>query len=282
MIMVVVCAALAGWLLVRPAPERTLRRLGPRGQPAALAPGDGGQDDHGRLAGSPGGRVGLYGWVAGGLLVVLVAGLVDQTRGLALALALLAVTWTGGRLLRQWWAGRAADRQADAIGHACQVLAGQVRIGQVPATALTVAAEDCPVLAEAAAVQRLGGDVPASWRRTATRPGCGGLLQLARAWEVSRRTGAELAPALERVATNLEQERRIDVLVAGELAAPRATAKLLGVLPAMGVVIGLALGGDPVDFLTSHPVGQACLVAGVLLACAGVLWVDRLARTEET
>ena len=87
-----------------------------------------------------------------------------------------------------------------------------------------------------------------------------------------------MAAALERVTANLADDHALAATVAAELAGPRATGKIMAVLPACGLALGYALGGDPVGFLLSGTLGWACLVGGVALAATGVLWVERLAR----
>ena len=49
-------------------------------------------------------------------------------------------------------------------------------------------------------------------------------------------------------------------------------------LPLCGIALGYALGGDPIEFLLQGPLGWGCLVCGVALAAAGVLWVEALAQ----
>jgi tight adherence protein B len=148
----------------------------------------------------------------------------------------------------------------------------------VPAQALASAADDCPVLHEAQRTLALGGEVTTVWRRQAEKEGLGGLRDLARAWQVGTRAGASLTGTLDQVAAGLSADVALQALVGGELAAPRATGKVMAVLPALGVGMGYLLGGDPLRWLTGGLPGWICLVGGVALACAGVLWIESLAR----
>jgi tight adherence protein B len=116
------------------------------------------------------------------------------------------------------------------------------------------------------------------WRRQAVAEGCSGLRELARAWQVSVGSGASLTGTLEGVAVGLAADQSLRAVVGSELAAPRATGKLMAALPALGLGMGYLIGGDPLDWLAGSPTGWACLVAGVGLACAGVLWIENLAR----
>jgi tight adherence protein B len=66
------------------------------------------------------------------------------------------------------------------------------------------------------------------------------------------------------------------------LSAPRATSRLLAVLPLAGLALGYGFGGDPVGFLAGSAPGQLSLVVGVALGCAGVLWTERIADLRES
>lgn len=200
-------------------------------------------------------------------------------RPTVVAATVLIMVDTVSRLMHLHLASRQALEARAQVAHACAVLAGQVRVGRVPSEALRVAAEDCAVLAEADRVHRMGGDVAALWRDRSARAGHRGLLDLARAWQLSQQTGAPLASVLDEVAEALTVEQGVRAVVASELAAPRATGKVMAVLPFCGLALGFLIGGDPVDFLLSGPYGWACLLGGVTLAGVGVLWIDRLARS---
>lgn len=224
---------------------------------------------------------GRRGWWLGLLTSLVLLAVVHQVWGpepTAVGGAALIVVGTGARLTLQQLAERAASTARREVAHACSVLASQVRVGRVPAEALQSAAQDCPVLAVAGRAQDLGGDVTSVWRSWSTLPGHTGLADLARAWQVSTDTGAPLAHSLEQVSDALTADLALRTVVAGELSAPRATGKIMAVLPFCGLGMGYLLGGDPVAFLLDGPWGWACLVGGVALASAGVLWIDRLAH----
>ena len=127
----------------------------------------------------------------------------------------------------------------------------------------------------------LGGDVAETLIVQAAQPGCAGLADLGRAWRLAVETGAPMAATLDHVAGSLRRDEALQRTVAAELAGPRATGKVMAVLPLGGIAMGYLLGGRPIQFLIDGPLGWACLSGGVALACAGVLWVDRLARVAE-
>lgn len=216
-----------------------------------------------------------------GLAGLVLAHAMAGAPAVAVTAAVLIVLGAGARLLDRGRTQRAASRARVDVAHACGVLASQIRVGRVPAEVLAGAAGDCPVLADSSRAQDLGGDPTTVWRASATSPGHAGLGDLARAWQVSTQTGAPLAHSLERVSEALTADVALRAVVSGELSATRATGKIMAVLPFCGLGMGYLLGGDPLHFLLSNSYGWGCLVAGVALAAAGVLWIDRLSQLAE-
>ncbi|MHA6525926.1 type II secretion system F family protein [Tessaracoccus sp. G1721] len=170
-------------------------------------------------------------------------------------------------------------RAADECAQAARVLSSLMRSGSIPHVALSEAAVDFPVLAQAAAAARLGGDVGQELARAAEGPGRLGMRCVAAAWQLSERTGAPVADVLARVSDNLRRQRQLDAVVATELAAARTSGHIMAMLPFLAVGLGLAAGVNTVGYLLREPVGQVLVLTSVTLTSAGVLWVDRLART---
>jgi tight adherence protein B len=163
------------------------------------------------------------------------------------------------------------------VAQACRLLDALLAQGLVPTQALIRAARDCPILGPAAATAELGGDTAAVLRVLGHRPGAGGLAEVARAWDLTERTGAPLHRVLARAKTNLLSQADLAATIAQELAAPRATGHLLSVMPFLGLGLAAVVGGSPFAFLTGTVPGRLCLLAGVGLACAGAVWSDVLA-----
>ena len=204
---------------------------------------------------------GWLGWASAGLAGGVAVGLVVATAwGL----------WRGHRHQQT------ADRFAAEVVDACRLLAGLLRVGHVPVLAVRLASADAPVLSEVVSAQQVGGSIPAALRRLGHGPGRRGLVDLAAAWEVAERTGASLTSTLDALTERLSAEQKVARTVAAELSAPRASGRVLAVLPLAGIGLGYVIGGDPVHFLLTTLVGQGCLVAGVGLACAGVWWIERI------
>lgn len=203
------------------------------------------------------GGLALGGW-DGGLRALLLSGA-----------AVVAVRAVEGRTRR-----RAAVSRDEQWQEACEILATELRAGRSAEQAVTTAALACPDLQRAVRALHLGGDVVASLRLVADAPAATGL---ASAWATASASGAGLAGVVERVTDELVAQLELRREVDSQLAAPRATARLLALLPLGGMALGVFLGVDPLGMLLGTTVGLCCLVIGSALALAGVVWVDRLA-----
>jgi tight adherence protein B len=135
-----------------------------------------------------------------------------------------------------------------------------------------------PVLAALARHVSLGGDVVDALNEAAAAPRAGALRKVAACLKVTAQSGAGLGSALRRVSDGIRDELALAREVAGQLAAPRATAKLLAGLPVMVWLMGYGLGADPLTVLFTTPYGGACLVVGVGLEAVGLVWVEHQAR----
>lgn len=216
-----------------------------------------------------------------------VAGLVLAVLGASVLPAVLGAA--GVPLLRRVrLAGRARrdrERRSDAVVALCGALAGEVRAGRQPGEALLRAARDCGGLADAQATvlaaARFGGDVPGALATAARQPGAEGLRGLAACWRVAVDQGAGLAAGLDRLAAALRAERDQRSDLRAQLAGARATAVMLAGLPALGLLIGTALGADPLHVLLHTGAGLGCLAAGGVLEGLGLWWVQRIVRGAE-
>jgi tight adherence protein B len=181
-----------------------------------------------------------------------------------------------------------ADRERARAVEACAALAGELRAGRPPPTALVAASalavgRTGEALRAAAAAAEVGGDVPEVLTRPAASSAAPELLRgLAACWALCASSGAGLAAAVERLeaAERDALDRRREVRT--ELAGPRATARMLAGLPVLGLLLAAGLGASPA-WLVTTPLGAACLVAGLALDAAGVVWTRRLVdRAERT
>jgi tight adherence protein B len=202
------------------------------------------------------------------------------------SLVIVAATAVGAALftLRQVRISRARSAsvrtRAQTIA-ALDLLAAELRAGLLPRHAIEALADDAPSLGPAAAAAAHGGDVVAALRAASAEPGASALADLAGAWQVAERAGAPLAHVLDRVATAVRDDAEVDRDVQAEAAPARATGRLMAVLPVLGLSLGAGMGADPVHVLTGTVMGASCLAGGVLLACAGIVWVDRIVASVE-
>lgn len=227
------------------------------------------------------GRLGAEWWALGvGLVIALLGASVIPVVAAAAGVPVLRRV----RLARR--ARSARERRADAVIALCGALAGEVRAGRQPGDALLRAARDSGGLGDAqatvVAAARFGGDVPGALAAAARQPGAEGLLGLATCWRVAVDQGAGLAAGLDRLDGALRAERDQRADLRAQLAGARATAVLLAALPALGLLLGSAMGADPLRVLLHSGAGFACLTAGAVFEAAGTWWAVRIVRGAES
>lgn len=198
------------------------------------------------------------------------------------SLAPIAHAWIS-RARRRFHTRRHRARLRAATREALAEVVADVRAGQPPARALERALcdrEPAPAPRTLAAA-RWGGDVVAALHDDSRASAQSILAAAAACWSVAAVQGAGLADALDRLVAQDRRAEEVRRQLDAHLAAPRATARMLALLPALGLGLGLAVGGDPIGWLLGTPLGWACLVLGLLLIAAGLAWASRIvARTE--
>ncbi len=152
-----------------------------------------------------------------------------------------------------------------------EAVATQVRAGADPAVAWAVA---CDIVAGFDAAP--GGPLASAAVTETTTARA-----VSSAWRLADRTGAPLADTLDALCLGLRQRAEIAAAIDAELAAPRATARLLAVLPLAGIAIGELIGAGPLEVMASSALGRSCAGAGVVLLVAGQLWMRRCVRQVE-
>ncbi|MER5325712.1 type II secretion system F family protein [Streptosporangium roseum] len=163
----------------------------------------------------------------------------------------------------------------------CQGLAAELAAGRTAGEALaravsTVEFPDPVALRPLIAAARDGGDVPAALLAAAPEQGGEAFRGLAACWKVSVTAGAGLSVLVDRVAGSLREAQAHRQDVAAQLAGPRATARLLAGLPALGLLMAMGLGMRPLHFLFGSPAGVGCLALGLALDGCGLWWTHRL------
>jgi tight adherence protein B len=257
-----VLAAVAAWLLVGAGPPHLVaRRLGA-----------GAANWRSRITGR--------GRLTSGAAAVVSAGVVFAALGPGRLLVAVTAAGVSAAAVRMRVSVRRrldAERTRGEVVEICDALAAEMRAGQPAPRALHRTAEHYAELSAPARAADMSGDVPAALRAVAANPGAGGLLLVAAAWQVAERSGAGLALTLDRIAAALRSEHAAACEVEASLGPPRATARLLAMLPLLGLLLGMGVGGDPVAVLLSSTLGNVCLALGSALALLGVWWVERLA-----
>src|SRR5450631_185473 len=204
--------------------------------------------------------------------------------GLLGALAVIAVVTVGVAIAGRTRRAKLLDETRAAMVDLCRAMAAELRAGQPLAGAFTAAARGAPLsvaeaLRPAVAVSRRGdaADLAEVLRAAARAPGCAGLRSIAACWQVATSSGSTLAPAIDRVGDALQDDIDLRRDVGSLLAGPRTTMRLLAVLPAVGLLLGTAIGARPLSFLVSSPAGWGCLIGALLFDAAGIGWSRRIA-----
>ncbi|MCV7441335.1 type II secretion system F family protein [Mycobacterium paraense] len=197
-----------------------------------------------------------------------------------LAAAVVGAT-AGLRYRRRRRARRAAHEGAN-LEAALDVLVGELRVGAHPVRAFHVAAGEsvgavAASLRAVAARARLGADVTAGLRaasRSSSLPAQWD--RLAVCWQLASEHGLAIATLMHAAQRDIEERQRFSARVTSSMAGARSTATILAGLPVLGVLLGQLIGARPLSFLLGGHIGGWLLVVGSALACAGLLWSDRI------
>ena len=174
---------------------------------------------------------------------------------------------------------RLRAEQSNRVIEALASLEAELQSGLAPAVALARSAGVPPAWPTALAALRIGGDVAVALQADARdQPVLG---QLAACWEVAAHTGSGLSQSVAMLAESARTREELEAALNAELASPRATVRVLSMLPVLGILLGISLGADPLGWLLGSPAGLACAAMGVLLTTAGTLWARQIVRAVE-
>ena len=174
-----------------------------------------------------------------------------------------------------------AHQRMRQVARMAESMESWMALGLPPDMALARVGQEHPWLDSAVQTMTLGGQPWEALIPLSTSPGSHGLARLARTWQVAHVSGASMAPTLAELRAQMEDDADHASVVAGELSGSRATGRLMAVLPLVGLALGAAIGADPLAFFTSMG-GRMCLMAGVGLACLGVVWSERVASRVDS
>jgi tight adherence protein B len=183
--------------------------------------------------------------------------MVAQLEGVASVVQRLAVLLTAGVAPAAAW-GYLAEDAGEGI---LRTVAGDAARGVPIAESLVAAVGDAAVAQARAQPQAQGAQ---AWRG------------LAAAWQVATVAGASLAPSLRQFASSLRELAQTHRDISVALAGPVATARMVMVLPLIGVLFGLALGFDTLGTLFTTAPGWVCLLLGIALMVGARRWIRRL------
>lgn len=172
---------------------------------------------------------------------------------------------------------RASERLR--VIQALGALAAELEAGQPPGAALVRAGGRPTVWPVTQTAVRMAGDVVEALGVDAQEHAV--LRQLAACWQVGAETGAGLAASVGRLAATARAAEDVRVDLEGQLAGPRATARMLALLPLVGIGFGMMLGSDPLAWLLGTTPGRLCLLAGAVLTMVGTFWTGRIAARVE-
>lgn len=193
----------------------------------------------------------------------------------------------GSSRLTTWIYGRTSRRRSldprRRFTVALRALGSELTAGSTPATALERAAGDPPIWPRALAAARFGESVERGLIHDAQEaPELGNQFrQLAACWHIGSEQGAGLATGVERLALSVQSQFELRSVLHSELAAPRATARMLALLPIVGISMGYLLGADPVAWFLGSSVGGVVLVSAVALTLLGFGWTRRIVSRVE-
>lgn len=223
-----------------------------------------------------------------GSLIALVAGCAAlagiAAGGPVAAFAGLLYGGAGARALVQRRRTRAVAAAHRAGIDAVAGLADDLRAGRTPEHALMAAVASVEPVVDDTALRLVAGAAAsgadiAGALDAVHHPGLAAVFgRLAMIWRLND-AGVPLAELLDSLEAELRAHRRATERAAAHLASASATARLLAGLPLVGLVLGFALGTNPLGILLHTLAGGVCAVAAMLLQVGGTVWTERLARS---
>jgi tight adherence protein B len=175
--------------------------------------------------------------------------------------------------------GAKRQRDAQLVIDSLAAFEMELKAGQPPASALVRAAVIPPIWPAALSAVGIQGDVCQALNIDAQR--YPELKNLAACWKVAAHSGSGMTTAVNRLIQGLRENEEMRNTLDAELASPRATAKVLSGLPLIGLLMGIAMGANPIGWLFGNPLGIACLICGLAFSCLGIFWSRRLVRSVE-
>lgn len=102
------------------------------------------------------------------------------------------------------------------------------------------------------------------------------LNRLGHIWSASERHGIPLVCLIDHMRNRITSQERHRESTQAALQGPQATAVILSVLPLAGILMGTAMGANPLAVLTGGGLGGVMLVVGVLLDATGFVITQKI------
>lgn len=205
--------------------------------------------------------------------------------GGGLAILLLLMTPSGMFLLLRILVARRRRRFDEQVPDTLQMLAGGIRVGHSLLRAIDAAAQEseAPMSEELARVvneTRIGRDLGASLSDVAQRTGSEDFLWIARAIEIHREVGGDLAEVLDHVGDTIRDRNQLRGQVRALSAEGRMSAIVLMALPVVMFVGLILLNPLYARVFTSTLPGYLMIAAALILLTLGGFWLGRIVKPK--
>ena len=200
-----------------------------------------------------------------GIGAVVLAALAFDRASLVIALAMGAATvvWVADSQRR----ARAASKRTEAVATFLGHLGTNVEAGAPLHAALERAAEHAPrEIARDVAhlIHHVGTGTPLAAETDE-------IARIAPLFALSASRGVPLSRLVAAARDDIDHARRHRAATNAALAGPKTTAVVLALLPFAGLLMGAAMGANPLALLAGGGLGGALLTVGTALVCAGVI-----------
>jgi len=209
---------------------------------------------------------------------------VGAAAGLAVGMAAGITVLTAGRLARSMLTGVRHRRELVELSTGLRLLGRELRNGAAPQAACAAAAAAAMgsastvllrVAAETIRTNPAGRIGPQPTGRHG--PAAEVDLRLRQGLVLADSYGVPWADVVTAVAVDIEERARAEAARATEAVGPRLSGYVLAALPALGVLLGIGMGADPMAVLFGSAPGNLLLLTGTVLTCAGLVWSARIA-----
>ena len=200
-----------------------------------------------------------------GIGAVVLAALAFDRASLVIALAMGAATvvWVADTQRR----ARAASKRTEAVATFLGHLGTNVEAGAPLHAALERAADHTP--------REIARDVGHLIHHVTTGAPLAAetdeFARIAPLFALSASRGVPLSRLVAAARDDIDHARRHRATTNAALAGPKTTAVVLALLPFAGLLMGAAMGANPLALLTGGGLGGALLTVGTALVCAGVI-----------